>query len=86
MWGCSSETIINLAELNAIEYNDDTDNNYVFVPPVNLFVTEIGLMMFDSLNTLMIFDLEERFLDNKIGVGIYNVSLDKAREIALQLR
>lgn len=68
---------MNLAELEAMNYND-TKANAVFIQPINLFITEQGVTLIDTFNTLVIMNLDEKFLDSKLGVSIHNVSLKEA--------
>jgi len=83
---CDNNHIIDLAESKAKYHNNDKENNNVFIPPVNLFLTEVGLILFDNFATLMILNLEERFMNNELIVIIYTVSLEKARKLHMQLR
>ena len=83
---CDNNHIIDLAESKAKYHNNDKENNNVFIPPVNLFLTEVGLILFDNFATLMILNLEERFMNNELIVVIYTVSLEKARKLHMQLR
>jgi len=83
---CDNDFVINLAELKAKEYNDDTETNSVFITPINLFLTENGLVLFDNFSTIMILNLEERFMTNKLVVIVYVVNSEKdAKKIHMQL-
>jgi len=81
----SEGTIIDIAELEAIKYNNDIENNEVFVDHVHLFITEDGPLIFDTFSTLMMLNLEKRFMNNKLGVSVYTVSVEKARGIFKQI-
>lgn len=81
----SDRTIVYKAELEATKYNNDTEISEIFISPVSVFITEDGILIFDVFTTRMIFDLEERFMDNKLGVNVYTVSLAEARKIIMQI-
>ena len=77
--------IVQNAELKAMEYNQNTASNEIIpAPSVNLFMIESDnyLVIFDVFTTAMIFNLEERFMDNEVVITFYEVfSLEQARRI-----
>jgi len=83
---CTDENIINWAELKAIEYNKKKDIDDI--PPgiiVSVFISEDNIEILDNANTLMILNLDERFLDNKLCIRVFTGSLEEARMIVMAL-
>ena len=87
-FNCADENIINWAELKAIEYNKKKDIKDINDIPgiiVSVFISENNIEILDNANTLMILNLNERFLDNKLCIRVFTGSLEEARMIVMAL-
>jgi len=77
------KSIVQNAELKAIEYNRNAESNEIIpTPSVNLFMIELDntLAIFDVFTTVMILSLEERFMDNELVIIFHKVfSFEQAR-------
>jgi len=85
---CTDESIIEWAELKAIKYNKKKDIDYIDDIPgiiVSVFISEDNIEILDKANTLMILNLDERFLDNKLCIRVFTGSLEEARMIVMAL-
>lgn len=78
-------TIVHNAKLEAIKYNNDINNSEISISPTDVFISEDGIQIFDVFTIRMIFDLEERFMNNKLGINVYTVCTIDARVMANQL-
>lgn len=84
----SHQTILDNAELKAMEYNNNDEINEIMVPTVNIFYIEEdnSFMIFDTFATVMISNLVERFMNNRLVITFYNVNtLKDAGKINQQL-
>ena len=82
---CIDESIINWAELKAIEYNKKKDVNDIPGIIVSVFVSEDNIEILDNANTLMILNLDGRILNNKLCIRVFTGSLEEARMIVMAL-
>jgi len=82
---CTDESIIEWAELKVIEYNKKKDIDDIPGIIVSVFVSEDNIEILDNAITLMILNLDERFLDNKLCIRVFTGSLEEARMIVMAL-
>jgi len=84
-FNCTDENIINWAELKAIKHNRDKDINDIPGIIISVFISDNDIEILDNAITLMLFNLEERFLDNKLCIRVFTGSLEEAKMLFIAL-
>lgn len=80
---CENKIIIN-AELEATYLNSNMENSSYCVKPLNVFITENEFIVYNNFQTLVILNLDERFMNNKVFVNIYAYNLEDTRKMIIQ--